>query len=87
MLGLFACFHGNAQSISGERRVYYLDVTYSMVSNKLLASCKDNLIKAIENIEDINTEIVVVAFADDRNPAKRVWKNGRTEQRPQGKTS
>lgn len=74
MLGLFACLHGNAQSISGERRVYYLDVTYSMVSNKLLASCKDNLIKAIENIEDINTEIVVVAFADDRNPAKRVWK-------------
>lgn len=85
VLGLLVCFHGNAQNISGERRVYYLDVTYSMVSNKLLAPCKENLIKAIENIEDINTEIVVVAFADDRNPAKRVWKKWESRATTAGK--
>lgn len=85
VLGLLVCFHGNAQNISGERRVYYLDVTYSMVSNKLLAPCKDNLIKAIENIEDINTEIVVIAFADDRNPARRVWKKWESRATTAGK--
>lgn len=65
----------NAQNITGERRVYYLDATYSMVKpNKLWEPCKKNLIKAIENIEDNNTELVVVVFADDKNPNKKVWK-------------
>ncbi len=63
----------SAQTITGERRVYYLDATYSMVSNKLWEPSKENLIKAIENIEDVNTEIVVVVFSDDINPSKRVW--------------
>lgn len=65
----------SAQNITGERRVYYLDATYSMVKpNKLWEPCKKNLIKAIENIEDNNTELVVVVFADDKNPNKKVWK-------------
>ncbi|MCM1502072.1 MAG: hypothetical protein NC115_05330 [Bacteroidales bacterium] len=63
-----------AQTIKGERRIYYLDATYSMVSpNRLWKPCKENLIRAIQNIDDCNTEIVVVVFADDRNPAKNVW--------------
>ena len=64
----------NAQNIMGERRVYYLDATYSMVSNKLWEPCKRNLINAINNVEDINTELVVVVFADDKNPKKKVWR-------------
>lgn len=56
-----------------ERRVYYLDATYSMVSNKLWESSKDNLIRAIENIDDVNTELIIVVFADDKNPAKKIW--------------
>ena len=71
---LMAITNLRAQNITGERRVYYLDATYSMVSNKLWEPSKDNLIKAIENIEDVNTELVVIVFADDVNSKKKVWK-------------
>ena len=64
----------SAKQVLTERRVYYLDATYSMVSNKLWEPCKMNLIKAIENVDNVNTELVVVVFADDVNPAKKVWK-------------
>lgn len=63
-----------AKQVLTERRVYYLDATYSMVSNKLWEPCKMNLIKAIENVDNVNTELVVVVFADDVNPIKKVWK-------------
>lgn len=69
-----------------ERRVYYLDATYSMVSNKLWEPCKTNLIKAIENIEDVNTELVVVVFADDRNPTKKIWRKWEEKATNYGKT-
>ena len=49
-----------------ERRVYYLDCSYSMVRpNKIWNAVCDNLIKAIENIEDETTEIYVIPFAVD----------------------
>lgn len=69
---LLACSQVFAEMLQ-ERRIYYLDATYSMVTNKLWELCKENLINAIKNIEDINTEIVVVVFADDICPTKNVW--------------
>lgn len=74
-----------AQNSFVERRVYYLDATYSMVSNKLWESCKNNLIHAIENIEDNNTELVVIVFADDKNPSNKVWKRWETTASDEGK--
>ena len=66
------------QNFKGERRVYYLDATYSMLTNKvegktLWDASKDNLINAINKIEDPSTEIVVIAFADDKNISKNQW--------------
>lgn len=49
-----------------ERRVYYLDCSYSMVKpNKIWDKVCDNLIKAINNVEDETTELIVVPFALD----------------------
>ena len=49
-----------------ERRVYYLDCSYSMVTpNKIWDKVCDNLINAIENVEDETTELIVVPFAFD----------------------
>ena len=74
-----------AQNVPNERRVYYLDATYSMVSNKLWEPCKENLIKAIQNIEDSNTEVVVIVFADNLKPGDKVWKKWEEKATDQGK--
>ena len=52
-----------AQIILKERRVYYLDCSYSMVTNKIWNVVCDNLKKAIDNVNDETTELVVVPFA------------------------
>lgn len=84
-IGLLGHFGVYAQNLSGERRVYYLDATYSMVLNNLWEPSKENLIEAIKNIEDVNTEIVVVIFADDRNPQKKIWKKWEEKATSSGK--
>lgn len=84
-IGLLGHFGVYAQNLSGERRVYYLDATYSMVLNNLWEPSKENLIEAIKNIEDVNTEIVVVIFADDRNPQKKIWKKWEEKATTSGK--
>lgn len=50
-----------------ERRVYYLDCSYSMVSNNLWDNVRTDLKKAITAIKDERTEIVVIPFAVDGN--------------------
>lgn len=87
ILFLLHAFFIQAEEPSGERRVYYLDATYSMVSNKLWEPCKENLINAINNIEDVNTELVVVIFADDRADSKRIWKKWEEKASDDGKNS
>lgn len=65
ILSLFLCIQLFAQRIQ-ERRVYYLDCSYSMVKpNKIWEKVSDNLIKAIDNIEDEATELFVIPFAVD----------------------
>ena len=52
-----------------ERRVYYLDCSYSMVKpNKLWGVVCDNLIDAILNVNDEKTELMVIPFAKDCSP-------------------
>ena len=58
-----------------ERRVYYLDCSFSMELNKDVVSGKplwdlvrDNLKKAIDNVSDETTELVVIPFAFDSQP-------------------
>ena len=52
-----------------ERRVYYLDCSYSMVKpNALWDKVRDNLINAIQNVNDEKTELIVIPFAKDNTP-------------------
>lgn len=51
--------------ISKERRIYYLDCSYSMVEFDIWKEVRDNLVSAIDNINDETTEIVVIPFADN----------------------
>ena len=51
-----------------ERRVYYLDCSYSMKEpNGIWDEVKDNLKNAIEKVTDETTELMVVPFAFDKN--------------------
>ena len=69
------------QNKLGERRVYYLDATYSMISpSKLWTPVKNDLEKAINAIEDENTEIYVIAFGGNRGEELKTWHNYATDQ-------
>lgn len=49
-----------------ERRVYYLDCSYSMKSLKIWDKVRDNLKNAIDNVSDETTELIVIPFTDRR---------------------
>lgn len=68
-------FVGNAQMLK-ERRVYYLDCSFSMVKLGLWDKVRDNLKCAIDNINDETTEIVVIPFANNisENPTLKPMK-------------
>lgn len=55
-----------------ERRVYYLDCSYSMKTNGLWNKVKDNLKSAIDGVADETTEILVIPFAFDRHHHPRL---------------
>ncbi len=55
----------NAQLMK-ERRVYYLDCSYSMKTNGIWDDVRDNLKKAIDNVADETTELIVIPFADNK---------------------
>lgn len=52
--------------------MYYLDCSYSMVSNKLWDLVRDNLKKAVDNVSDETTELIVIPFAFDDQTAPRL---------------
>lgn len=63
-----------AQNIMGERRVYYLDATYSMITpSKLWNPVRNDLAKAINAIEDETTEIYVIAFGGNGGTELQSW--------------
>ena len=66
LTGIFilSCLYVNAQRIK-ERRVYYLDCSYSMKTNGLWDPVRDNLKHAIDNVADETTELMVIPFAFD----------------------
>lgn len=48
-----------------ERRVYYLDCSYSMVTNNIWDPVCKSLISAIDKVEDNTTELWIIPFAVD----------------------
>ena len=67
VLSICLCSQMFAQRLQ-ERRVYYLDCSYSMVKpNKIWDKVCENLINAIDNVEDETTELFVIPFAFDGN--------------------
>lgn len=72
----FAHLSAKAQPGLKERRVYYLDATYSMVTpSKLWDPVRNDLAKAIDAIEDETTEIYVVAFGGEGGTNLQTWHN------------
>ena len=67
ILFLFTFIIANAQVLK-ERRVYYLDCSFSMQTNGIWKQVKDNLKKAIDNVSDETTELIVIPFADNTSP-------------------
>lgn len=64
-----------------ERRVYYLDATYSMISpSKLWDPVRKDLAKAINAIDDDNTEIYVIAFGGNKGYGLQEWHSYATEE-------
>ena len=53
-----------------ERRVYYLDITSSMKKNGIWDEVRNNLIRAIDRIDNSTTELIVVPFSDVIKPRK-----------------
>lgn len=71
---MFMAFEVKAQNFIGERRVYYLDATYSMIKpSKLWDPVRNDLAKAINAIEDETTEIYVVAFGGKGGTELMTW--------------
>lgn len=54
-----------SSQIMKERRVYYLDCSYSMKQNGLWDVVRKNLKTAIDNVSDETTELIVIPFAFD----------------------
>lgn len=71
---VFMAFDVKAQNFIGERRVYYLDATYSMIKpSKLWDPVRNDLAKAINAIEDETTEIYVIAFGGKGGTELMTW--------------
>lgn len=51
-----------------ERRVYYLDCSFSMVQKKLWVPVCADLVNAIQSVNDEKTELMVIPFATDSSP-------------------
>ena len=86
-LALCIFFITVSSQVLKERRVYYLDCSFSMVTpNKIWDKVCDNLTNAIENVEDETTELIVVPFAFDNqhHNALNAYKELAT---PQGKAN
>ena len=87
LLLTLSLFTASFAQVLKERRVYYLDCSFSMVTpNKIWDKVCDNLINAIENVEDETTELIVVPFAFDNqhHNALNAYKELAT---PQGKAN
>ncbi len=78
------CIGYNVNAQMRERRVYYLDVTHSMVNpNDIWGEVRDNLKEAISNVNDETTELIIIPFTDGHHsltPFKRLAnENGKKE--------
>lgn len=58
--------------ITKERRVYYLDCSYSMKTNGLWNKVRENLKSAIDKVSDETTELMVIPFAFDAQKSPKL---------------
>lgn len=68
----------NAQVLK-ERRVYYLDCSFSLVTAGIWNDVRENLKNAIDNVSDETTELIVVPFALDGKGSICTWKEMATD--------
>jgi len=61
---LFMTLFSSAEPLK-ERRIYYLDCSYSMITNNLWQPVCNDLINAINSVQDQSTELFVIPFAVD----------------------
>lgn len=81
VVGLSLVANLYAQKFTGERRIYYLDATYSMITpSKLWDPVRKDLAKAINAIEDETTEIYVIAFGGNHGIELKVWNDYATDE-------
>ena len=81
VITLFLVINSYAQKLTCERRVYYLDATYSMISpSKLWNPVRKDLANAINAIEDETTEIYVIAFGGNNGSELKVWNDYATDE-------
>lgn len=72
---LFLCMNLYAQDFMKEKRIYLVDVTASMIGKggvktpDIFNKVKDQLTTAISNIQDADTEIVVIPFTNTTHQA------------------
>lgn len=82
---LFIALTANGQSFKQEKRIYLVDVTASMSGKGIIKTpnifdeVKKELVKAVESINDLNTEIVIIPFTNEPHaPIKGVIKDKET---------
>lgn len=83
---LLAAVSLSAWSQQHERRVYYLDCSYSMKTNGLWNTVTTDLKKAINKITDQNTEIVIIPFAIDSSTVFKSLKPIQSRANKEGKS-
>ena len=62
-----------------ERRVYYVDCSYSMKQNGIWNLVRDNLKEAIDDVEDETTELLICPYAYDNTSSVKTHKEFATE--------
>lgn len=68
----------NAQILK-ERRVYYIDCSYSMEQNDIWNLVREKLIEAIDGVNDETTEILVCPYAFDTKSSVKSYRELATE--------
>lgn len=78
VIGMLVSIRLGAQDTKTEKRIYLVDLTASMEGKgrvwtpNIMSAVKKNLVDAINNIEDKNTEILIIPFTDKVHPQKTI---------------
>ena len=71
-IALFAFAHSGFGQSTHATQIYLWDVTYSMKQNDIWEQVRGQLIESIEDVQDLDTEVIVIPFQDDAFEERRV---------------